>query len=210
MRCSPGTRRVLQAEYRVHRSAPLRPHCGCCLVRSVALRLYACARAQRRHPCRRARPRRPTSATPTRPRAPQPSRRRAGRTSPTRRVRADAPPRPAPPDPSPFPAPLPFPLAPTAAAHSTYSVGPSAGGVTHCARGGSTARWPGHSHGCCGNCEVPGSTVLALHWRVPPWYPSESACLSGNSMVPAHSRTRTVRTHCGVGCGVLAGVSTCT
>ncbi len=46
------------------------------------------SRAQRRHACRRARLRRPTSATPTRPHARRRSRRRAGRTSPTRRVRA--------------------------------------------------------------------------------------------------------------------------
>jgi hypothetical protein len=68
------------------------------------------SRAQRRHLFRRARPRRPTSATPTRPRPRRRSRRRAGRTSPTRRVRpmrvpcrplALPPPR----GPSPFPSP---------------------------------------------------------------------------------------------------------
>jgi hypothetical protein len=80
-------RRVLdgysRAEYRAHRSAPVRTHCGChsghihC---TRTARVLSCAqrRPAFRHPFR------PTSATPTRRRA----RRRAGRTLPTRQVRA--------------------------------------------------------------------------------------------------------------------------
>ena len=85
MRCSPGTRRVLQGRVprapKRTRPPALRPRFG----RSISLTL---SYAQRRHPFRRARPRPPTSVTPTRPRARRPSRQRAGRTLPTRRVRA--------------------------------------------------------------------------------------------------------------------------
>jgi hypothetical protein len=57
--------------------------------RSMPLARNVSSCAQRRHLFRRARPRRPTSATPTRPRARRPPpRRRVGRTLPTRRVRA--------------------------------------------------------------------------------------------------------------------------
>ena len=81
-------RRVLDgystAEYRAHRSAPVRQHCGCVL--SAYAMHCDLSRAQRRRAFRH--PRRPTSATPTRRRARRRSRRRAGRTSPTRRVRA--------------------------------------------------------------------------------------------------------------------------
>jgi hypothetical protein len=87
LRCSPGTRRVLQRRVPRAQKRTRPPALRLLSGHSNALRLYACARAQRRHACRQARPRRATSATPTHPRAHRRSRRRAGRTLPTRRVR---------------------------------------------------------------------------------------------------------------------------
>ncbi len=133
MRCSPGTRRVLQG--RVPR-APKRtrpPALRRLLLRGTCIALRLCVIAQRRRALRRAC--RPTPATQTRRRARRRSRRRVGRTLPTRRVRAMRSMRPAfphcPHSPS-FSSRHPLPLA------ALHSVGPSPRARDGTARAGST------------------------------------------------------------------------
>jgi hypothetical protein len=181
LRCSPGTRRVLQGRGPRAQKRTRPPALRLCVVRlRCALNTAACA-APTRVPTGTAAP---TNVGDTNPptRAPTfvptrgPNFADPTGTADARAVIA--------PSPCPLLVTLPRSLPPTATAHSIYSVGPSpgTGDVLHARMAHGTTACRGH----CGTERV----------------------LRGTAMIP-RALSRSAR-HCSVGCGVLAGISTCT